>query len=80
MAFFSRRKYRLDDSATLDSVARESEIRRLEAERDRINADIEKLMIEYTRITGDKKGVRGARRIGKSPKDMSYYFKDKSDI
>ena len=75
MPFFSRKKYHYKDVHKLDSVAREAEIERLEEERDRINSQIEKLMMEYAALTGYAKAVKGAKKIGRSPKDHAYYFK-----
>ena len=80
MPFFSQQKYRYKDVHKLDSIARQAEIERLEAERDRINTDIEKLMLDYAALTGFAKAVKGAKKIGRSPKDHAYYFKKSKNI
>ena len=32
-------------------------------------------MVAYKKLTGNKKAVKGAKKIGKSPKDYCYWHK-----
>ncbi len=76
MGIFFKRKN--DDGAyELNLQERTDEIRELEREREEINRNIEKLLVKYRRITGDKRATEGAKRIGKAKKDYSYWQKDK---
>lgn len=68
--------YNNDEMITnLDSYARESEILELESAREEINREIESLLISYKKLTGNGKAIRGAKKIGKSKKDYSYWHK-----
>ena len=72
MGFFKRKNKNTPVTA-LSEEERVSEIRRLESEREENTKEIEKLLLEYARISGDGAVIRGARRVGKSPKDASYW-------
>ena len=68
--------YTKDEMITdLDSYARDNEILELEAAREEINIEIESLLISYKKLTGNGKAIRGAKKIGKSKKDYSYWHK-----
>lgn len=68
--FFKRKvKYAVD----LSDAEREEEIVRLEKEREEIDEEIETLLSGYAGLTRDTVAVRGARRKGYTPKDMSYW-------
>lgn len=59
----------------LNTAARELEILELENVRDEINSEIEYLLVSYKKLTGNRKAVKGAKKIGKSQKDYSYWHK-----
>ena len=67
--FAKKVKRSLDD---LDTRDREDMIRRLEKEREKVNAEIESILKSYARESGNRalKKRRGA--IGKLPNDYSY--------
>ena len=71
-----RRKKRVAAVSDLSVKTRTEEILRLETERENINREIEKLLIRYTRLTGDIRATKGAKKIGKSKKDYSYWHED----
>ena len=74
MGFFRKRT----DETSVDSMGQEmrrEEIRRLEKRREELNREIEKLLVRYRRLTGDKQATLGARRIGRMKKDYSYWHK-----
>ena len=60
----------------LDSAEREMEILELEAAREDINSEIEALLLSYRKLTGNRKATKGARKIGRSKKDYSYWHKN----
>lgn len=66
------RRNRDGDLSATSEADRAALISRLESEREEIDVKIEKLMREFKRHTGDRRAVRGAKKIGKSPKDHSY--------
>ena len=70
MGFLKRR--RDGDFSAMSEADRAAMILRLESERDELNEKIERLMRDLKRRTGDRSSVRGAKKIGKSPKDYSY--------
>lgn len=70
MGLFGRR--RDGDFSSMSEAERQGAIARLEAERDEINQKIEKLLRSYERRTGDRSAIRGARKLGRSPKDFAY--------
>ena len=59
----------------LDSAQREMQILELEDTREQINREIEALLVSYKKLTGNKKAIKGAKKIGKSKKDYSYWHK-----
>lgn len=59
----------------LDDSARATEIMELEDARDEINQEIEALLVEYRRLTGRRSATKGAKRIGRSKKDYSFWHK-----
>lgn len=59
----------------LSSAEREMEIERLERERMKLIFEIDSLVESYCRAIGDGAAMRGARRLGKSPNDWSYWHK-----
>lgn len=75
MAFF-KSKYTTTLASQMSDVRRDSEIMELEIARENINDEIETLLREYKKLTGKRKAVRGAKKIGKSKKDYSYWHKD----
>ena len=71
MGLFYRRK--LNSTDRLSNAESEDEIERLEEEREGIDTEIERLLSDYARLTRDRTVKKGARRIGTSPKDISYW-------
>ena len=61
----------------LSTTEREMEIERLERERAKIIFEIDNLVSKYCRAIGDGTAMRGARRLGASPNDWSYWHKPK---
>ena len=59
----------------LNAQMRADEIKRLEKKREELNREIEKLLLRYKRLTGDKRAVLGAKKIGKMKKDYAYWHK-----
>jgi hypothetical protein len=59
----------LDD---LNSRDREDMIRRLEKERERINAEIESLLRSYSRESGNRILGKRKKQVGRLPNDYSY--------
>ena len=74
MAFF-KSKYTTTLASQMSDVRRDSEIMELEIARENFNDEIETLLREYKKLTGKGKAVRGAKKIGKSKKDYSYWHK-----
>ncbi len=72
MAVFGK-KYNSALVRDVDSASREAQILALEGTREQINCEIEELLASYRKITGQKKATRGAKKIGKSVKDYSYW-------
>ena len=75
MAFLRRGKYNTTPVRNLDGIQRDAEILELENTREAINAEIEYLLVEYKKLSGNRKAVRGARKIGRTKKDYSYWHK-----
>lgn len=71
-----RKKYRTTLASEVNDSRLNGEIYQLETARDNVNADIEELLRAYKKLTGKRKAVRGAKRVGKSKKDYSYWHKD----
>ena len=71
MAVFYKRKQ--NDAKGLPESEREGEIARLEGEREKIDTEIERLLSDYARLTHNHAVKKGARRVGDTPKDMSYW-------
>ena len=59
----------------LDNAQREMQILELEDAREQINREIEALLVSYKKLTGNRKATKGAKKIGKSKKDYSYWHK-----
>lgn len=59
----------------LDDSARATEIIELEDAREDINGEIEEVLREYRKLTGRRAATKGAKRIGKSQKDYSFWHK-----
>ena len=59
----------------LDNAQREMQILELEDAREQINREIEPLLVSYKKLTGNRKATKGAKKIGKSKKDYSYWHK-----
>ena len=72
---FIKGKYNTALVRDLKSSDRETEIIALEETRDEINREIEALLVTYRKLTGKKKATKGAKKIGKSKKDYSYWQK-----
>ena len=72
MALFGK-KYNSALVRDTDSATRESEILALEGTREQINREIEELLFSYRKLTGKKKATRGAKKIGSTVKDYSYW-------
>lgn len=70
-----RSKYNTTLVQNLNTSARESEIFELEAAREDMNREIESLLVSYKKLTGRRKATKGAKKIGKSKKDYSYWHK-----
>ena len=71
MNLFYKQKHSNTDQ--LSDAEREDEIARLEAEREGIDTEIERLLSDYARLTRNHTVQKGARRIGASPKDRSFW-------
>ena len=70
-----RNKFNTTLVRDLDHSRRMTEIMQLEDARDEINAEIEEFLVEYRKLTGRRYATKGAKRIGKSKKDYSYWHK-----
>ena len=57
------------------NLSRDNDIALLEKEREELNLEIEKLLVSYKKLTGDKSATKGAKKIGKSKKDYGYWHK-----
>ena len=55
--------------------SREAEILELENAREDINREIESVLVAYKKLTHNAKATKGAKRIGKTKKDYSYWHK-----
>ena len=58
-----------------DTKTREAQILELESAREDINREIESLLASYKKLTGNFRATKGAKKIGKSKKDYSYWHK-----
>lgn len=67
--FTKKAKRSLDDLGARD---RDDMIRRLEREREKVNAEIESILKSYARESGNRALKRRRRSIGKLPNDYSY--------
>ena len=70
MGLFTKRKIAIDPKS-MTSTEKSDEIRRLEVERMRINAEIEDLLRHYSKQTGNRALRRRRYKIGKSANDYS---------
>lgn len=57
-----------------DAASRREEIARLEDEREEINRELDKLLLEYARLTGNRALAKGVRDFEKQPNRI-WYFK-----
>ena len=64
-----------ENVSDISSNKRLLEIKRLELEREEINREIENLLRVYKKLTGDKRAVAGAKKIGTTEKDYSFWHK-----
>lgn len=58
-----------------NGINREAEILELENAREEINREIESVLVSYKKLTRNRKATKGAKKIGKSMKDYSYWHK-----
>ena len=75
MALVKNNKYSASVLRDMNFRERDAEIERYEMMRDHMNREIEDLLVEYKKLTGNKKAVKGKKAIGKSKKDYSYWHK-----
>ena len=77
MALLKRKKTPRPEIPAVDLSEKErrEQIKSLEEQRTENTREIEELLLEYARISGDGSVVRGAKRQGRSPKDPSYWDK-----
>ena len=66
-------KQKHNSTEKLSDAERADEIARLEEEREGVDTEIERLLADYARLTRNYTVKRGARRIGDSPKDRSFW-------
>ena len=57
------------------ATTREAEILELENVREDINREIESVLVAYKKLTRNAKATKGAKRIGKTKKDYTYWHK-----
>lgn len=57
------------------AVRRRDEIKRLEEERETLNAEIEALIKDYSRAIGSKEPLKGSRPMGTRPNEYSFWHK-----
>ena len=69
MGLFRKKENLLQSPESMSRDEKEKEIDRLEAERARINSDIEKILRAYAKETGDRTLKRRRRRFGRAPND-----------
>ena len=60
------------DAVSMRTTEREKEILRLETERRRVNLEIEKLLSDYVRVSGDKSMKPKRARGDRAPNDFNY--------
>lgn len=71
MPLFSKRKYDdLDDVSLMTEDEKKKAQLSLEARRYEINAELERLMASYARLTKNRKIARRRYKMGKSPNDF----------
>ena len=71
MGFFKRGA----GSADMTQEMRAARIEELELRREVLNSEIEAMLLEYQKKTGDKRATLGAKKIGKQRKDYTYWHK-----
>lgn len=71
-----KNKYTTSLVSEVNDARRATEILQLEQARDDINSEIEALLRSYKKLSGKRRAVHGAKKIGKSKKDYSYWHKD----
>ena len=76
MALINKKRTR-GELSIIESNARSMryEIRSLEKEREEINSEIESLLAVYKKLTGNGYAVKDSKKVGKTPKDYSYWNK-----
>lgn len=73
---FKRKRGSQDAISSNDPVVRrEEEIARLEGEREALNADIEKLLREYSLAIGSREPIKGVRAASTQPNEYSFWHK-----
>ena len=75
MGLLSKNKYDTSVLRETNFQERDFEIQKLEIVRENLNREIEDILVSYKKLTGNKKAVKGAKKIGKSKKDYTYWLK-----
>lgn len=71
MPLFSKRKYDdLDDVSLMTEDEKKKAQLSLEARRYEINAELERLMVSYARLTKNRKIAKRRYKMGSSPNDF----------
>ena len=73
--FANKNKNGFANVQTMKSTDREEEIDRLESERLRISTEIEQLLKNYAKESGNRRLARRRYKIGKGPNDYGYGMK-----
>ena len=72
MGLFTRKKAGFAPVDTMRESERDSEIDKLERERLRINTEIEQVLKNYAKESGNRKLRRRRHKMGKSPNDYGF--------
>ena len=75
MGIFGRKKSPVAPVETMRESERDSEIDRLERERLRINTEIEQVLKNYAKESGNRRLRRRRYKMGKSPNDYGFMNK-----
>ena len=76
MGLFKKNKYNTSVLRETNFRERDAEIEKYELMREYIDREIEDILVEYKRLTGNRNAVKGKKAIGKSKKDYSYWHKN----